>query len=429
MGLLVLHSALSRRLSNGIYAMKKLFLHIQSAYFIGIKGVGMTAFAQVLKAKGVSVSGSDTTEQFFTDHILQNLHILYTEGFDEKNIPDGVDVVVASPAYLGSDNPEIRAVEQRGIPLLSWHAGVAEFFNQAYGIAVCGTNGKSTTTAMLGFILEYAGYDPTVVVGSRVNAWQSNARVGSSKYFLIEADEYKDAFLHYYPAVVLITNIEYDHPDYFPTKESYKKSFDTFMGRAQKENVFHTPKTGKRFSLKMPGEYNQENARLAYAAASSLGVKDTVIEEALARFTGLARRFEYYGEYKGAMLYDDYAHHPTELTAFIQGVREKYSKEQLIVLFQPHTFSRTDALFDDFVESLSRADQVAILQTYGSAREVGDDVIGERLAHALQSKYFSSLSEATEYFRATLGASTVFATVGAGDGWQVVKALSQAKEQ
>ena len=188
--------------------------HIQKAYFVGIKGVGMTAFAQILQKQGVQVFGSDTPEVFFTDAILRSLGIPFFEEFNAQNLIQSfpVDVVIASPAYLASNNVEIQEAEKRAIPVMSWHQGLAQMFNKNYGIAVCGTHGKSTTTAMLGSVLEKAGFDPTVVVGSKVNAWGGNARVGKSKYYVIEADEYKDSFLQYNPQIVAITNIEYDHP-------------------------------------------------------------------------------------------------------------------------------------------------------------------------------------------------------------------------
>ena len=383
----------------------------------------MAAYAQILQGRSVAVSGSDTQEHFFTDSVLKELNIPFIEGFSAANVPDTVDVVITSPAYINTDNPEIQEVKKRGLPLLTWHDGLAELFNANFGIAVCGTHGKSTTTAMLGIILEKAGLDPTVMVGSRVNAWGSNARVGKSKYYLIEADEYRDAFLHYNPKLIVVTNIEYDHPDYFPTPDSYAMSFKKFMDRVSDENLVHTPETLQHFNLVVPGEHNQRNANIAYEAALKLGIDPAVARQALESFNGLARRFEHYGSHNGAPLYDDYAHHPTEISALLQGAREHFPAKKIVVLFQPHTFSRTEKLMSDFVSALSRPDSVAILRTYGSARESGEDTMGKLLADKLKAPYFATHKEAVEHFSRTLTANDVLFAVGAGDGWQVLRDL------
>ena len=399
--------------------------NVKKAYFIGVKGVGMTSFAQILQHKGVEVVGSDTSEVFFTDAILKTLGIPFFENFDADNLTCSlpVDVVVASPAYLKSYNVEVQEAQKRGIPVVSWHQGLAQMFNAHYGVAVCGTHGKSTTTAMLGAILEEAGLDPTVVVGSRVNEWGSNARVGNSAYYVIEADEYNDSFLQYNPKVIAITNIEYDHPDYFKTKEQYFKSFETFQAQSSVEKVVQTPTTLESIPLSVFGEYNQQNANLALRVACELGVEKEVAVGALQKFSGIARRCESYGEYNGALLYDDYAHHPTEISALCEGLRSKFPDYSLVFLFQPHTFSRTKALFDEFVGALGKPDKVAILYSYASARENEEDVVGQRLAQELDAPYFASHKQAFDHFKNTLEKDEVFCCVGAGDGWRVVEML------
>lgn len=400
--------------------------NIKKAYFVGIKGVGMTSFAQILQHKGVEVVGSDTNEVFFTDAILNSLNISFFENFDARNLARclPVDVVIASPAYLNSDNAEIQEAKKRNIPVLSWHQGLAQMFNAHYGVAVCGTHGKSTTTAMLGTILDKAGFNPTVVVGSRVNEWGSNARVGDSEYYVIEADEYKDSFLQYDPKIVAITNIEYDHPDYFQTKDQYLESFQTFQNKPSVEKVVKTPTdVADPIPLSVFGEYNQQNARLALQVAQEIGVEKQVAVNALQEFQGIARRCELYGEYNGALLYDDYAHHPTEITALYNGLRSKFFDRAIIFLFQPHTFSRTKALFDEFVGALRELDKVAILYSYASARENEEDVAGQNLAQALNAPYFSSHEQAIKHFQNTLQKNDLLCCVGAGDGWRVAEAL------
>ena len=399
--------------------------NIKTVYFIGIKGVGMTAFAQILQGQGMRVSGSDTDENFFTDKVLSKLNISFVEGFKAKNIPQNVDLIISSVAYINSGNVENQEAKKRGLTITTYPEALAELFNNAWGIAVTGSHGKSTTSAMLGFILEHAGLDPTVVVGSRVNQWKSNARVGRSKYFIIEADEYRDAFLRYWPKMILLTNIDYDHPDYFPTEESYTMSFKNFTSRVPRDMLMRGNNPDQKFNLKLPGEYNQENANLAHQAALKLGVSEDISREALENFDGLARRFESYGKYNGTLLFDDYAHHPSEIRAVLKATREKHPHKKIIALFQPHTFSRTKALFKDFTRAFGDADTIYILKTYGSAREKGPDVWGKKLAGALHARYFTSHKSVLIGIKKDLDAGMVFLTLGAGDGWQILKMLKK----
>lgn len=402
-----------------------MFNNIKTVYFVGIKGVGMTALAQILQGQGMRVSGSDTGEKFFTDEVLARLKIPFKEGFRKNNIPKHADLVVSSVAYIHSGNVEIKEAKKRGITITTYPEALAELFNNAWGIAVTGSHGKSTTSAMLGFVLEYAGLDPTVVVGSCLNQWKSNARVGRSKYFIIEADEYRDAFLRYWPRMILLTNIDYDHPDYFPTEESYAMSFKNFTKRVSSSMLIRNTARQKEFNLSLPGQYNLENANLAYLAALKLGISAKVAKEALEAFDGLARRFESYGTYKGALLFDDYAHHPSEIRAVLKATRKEYPHKKIVVLFQPHTFSRTKALFKNFTQAFSDADTAYILKTYGSAREKGPDVWGKKLAEALHARYFASHKSVLHYIEKDLDRGVVFLTLGAGDGWQVLKMLKK----
>ena len=417
----------------------------RNAYLIGIKGVGMCALAQILKSRGVRVLGSDTYEKFFTDEVLKKLKIECKEGFAKKNLPKNIDVIIASNAYINTQNPEIAEADRRGVSVISYPDALAELFNNAYGIAIAGSHGKSTTTAMLGYILEYVGMDPTVIVGSRVNQWGSNARAsrqnlkslnsptnGAHHYFVAEADEYRDAFLKYRPKMIVLTNIDYDHPDYFKTEAAYKKSFQKFMRRVPKDKLIdgRQAELTQKFDLKLKGEHNQQNATVAYLAARKLGVKADTAKEALRRFSGLSRRFESYGSYHGALLYDDYAHHPTEIRAAINGAKQTHPDRKIIVMFQAHTFTRTKKLFDDFNTALKSADEVYILKTYSSARERGEDIWGKKLAKALNTRYFTTHKAAANYLHKNqnyTGSTCVVLALGAGDGWQVLTLLKNIK--
>lgn len=403
--------------------------NVKKAYLIGIKGVGMTALAQILQARGVEVFGSDTDEKFFTDEVLKKLKISVIENFSADNVPEDADVIVYSQAYTSENNPEIAEANTRGVPVITYPDALAEIFNSSFGIAVCGSHGKSTTAAMLGYILEQAGFDPSVVVGSRINKWGSNARAGSSKYFIIEADEYKESFLRYKPKIIVLTNIDYDHPDYFKDDHAYRNAFQKFIFENVEAQVIdgRSLNIEEPFTLKYIGDYNQKNANCAYNAAIKIGVKPHVAKKALEEFDGIARRFENRGEYKGAQLYDDYAHHPTEIKELLRGVCERYPEKRIVVLFQPHTYSRTERLFDDFVAAFDSADEVNILKTYASAREEGEDDSGANLAKELHAQYFETHEKAAEKIKKELDSDAIFLTIGAGDGWKVIDIIVNTK--
>jgi len=432
---------------------------IKKAYFIGLKGVGMTALAQVLQSRGMEVLGSDTDEKFFTDEVLEKLGIKVIEGFDEKNIPIDVDLVVVSAAYLGQGvkNSEVEQVKKQGLPLLTYPQILGMLFQEKYGIAVAGTHGKSTITAMLGLVLEKAGLDPTVIVGTKVLQWQSNARVGRSQYLVAEADEYRNNFLYYSPQVLVLTSLEYDHPDFFKDFQEYKETFirlirkipsDGFIvANREDEQVRKVVKQAKcrvieytaeqsGIKLKIPGQHNLLNASAALTTAHQLGVKAQTIEKALADFQGTSRRFEIKGEKKGILLIDDYAHHPTEIQATLKAAKEFYSQKKIWAIFQPHTFSRTKALLKDFGAAFGQADEVIILDIYGSAREKSGQVHAQDLVREIK-KYFRSkatkgfqkviyiptIEKAAEYLKKQAKAGQVILTMGAGDVWKLSTAL------
>ncbi len=420
---------------------------IRSAYFIGIKGVGMTALAQVLKSRQINISGSDTEEKFFTDRVLDRLGIKVFERFDRENLPQKTDLVIVSAAYLGQDirNPEVQEAKKRKSNILTYAQVLGALFEEKYGIAVAGTHGKSTTTAMLGEILEKADYDPTVIVGTEVLLWKSNARVGSSKYLIAEADEYRNNFLYYNPQAVVLNNLEFDHPDFFKNFKEYKKTF--------KELVKRVPQTGfiaanlkdkavreiikeakcpiieidpNNIKIKLPfcGEHNLSNAAAARAAALKLGVKPEVVEKALLSFSGTRRRFEIKGEKDGVVFIDDYAHHPTEIKAALKGVKEKYPQKEIWAVFQPHTFSRTKAFLEDFGRAFKNADHVVITDIYGSAREKEAaihalDLVKEIKKHKNDVEYISGLKEAADFLKRKTNKGDVVLSMGAGNIWRL----------
>jgi len=409
----------------------------------------MTALAQVLKGRGIEVSGSDTHEKFFTDEVLNKLKIKVFEGFKVKNVPKDADLIVASSAYKDS-HPEIKYVKKQGKFVYSYSDILALLFKESYGLGVAGTHGKTTTTAMLGRVLEGLGLDPTVIVGSKVLEWKSNARVGRSKYFAAEIDEYQNKFLKYRPKILILTNIEYDHPDFFRSFKDYKESFLKLISRLPKDGLFigwggdktikevieKTPckillyrqedfkKFGELF-LELPGEHNRLNALAVLTLVRELGLDVKKAKEILERFKGTARRFEIRKKLKnGILIIDDYAHHPTEVRVTLKAAKRLYPDRKIWCVFHPHTFTRTKVLLNDFARSFNMADEVIILDIYGSAREKrggvhSKDLVKSILEHQARVNYIPDIPKTANYLKKHLKKNDVVITMGAGDVWKL----------
>ena len=455
---------------------RRLNLH-KRVHMVGVKGVGMAALAEVLVKNGFIVSGSDAKEDFITAGALKLLNIPIAE-FSVENIK-GAEVVIRSNAY-NSDNEEVRAAQDLDIPVFSYPEVVAELFNAHYGIAVAGSHGKTTTTAMLAHILKSAGKNVTAIVGSTVLDWGSGAVSGDldkpDALFVLEADEYKEAFLNYCPRGAIITNIDYDHPDYFKTAGGYENAFVKFianipadgflainpndarlreLARGAKAKIIEV--RAEDFSLPvlrlagLPhtksdanpahyrtdanqkittdfvwGEHNRSNAALAFRTALELGVSEAEAKTALANFKGTARRMELVGESNGAVIYDDYAHHPSEIKATLKAVREKYPTKKIVAVFQPHTYSRTKALFGDFAQSFSDADEVILTDVFSSAREQKDESVNiSDMAAALEGNgkkiiLVKNKTDIPARLKEYLNQSNVIITMGAGDIYKFV---------
>ena len=468
---------------------------LKKIYMIGIKGVGMTMLAQFFADNGIEVIGSDTKEIFMTDEVLKNAGIKVIEEFDENNIPKDADLIVYSSSYNSKTNPEVAKAVTGKIRAIPYAIALGEVFNQKYGIAVIGSHGKTTTTAWLGFVLEQAGKKPNVMVGSVVPQFNGSSLVNTSHYLIVEADEYQNKLQYFNPKGVLLNNIEYDHPDYFPTVEDYQNVFIDFIKKIPSkgflvanfddETINKVAKVNCRghvisyainntadfmaydisqqdgqqffkvrmavdadaadfsdekakedfnksqselgsFSIKLSGIHNIYNALAVIAASIELEVDLVDIRKNLAEFTGTARRMQKMGEYKGAIIIDDYAHHPTEIKATLNGVRQLYPKNNLKVVFHPHTFTRTLALLDDFASSFALADEVIVLDIYGSAREQQGGVHAKDLLEKIKINYptkkimhIPTLKEVETYLRDDLKKNEVVVLMGAGDVFRV----------
>ncbi|MAF20812.1 MAG: UDP-N-acetylmuramate--L-alanine ligase [Parcubacteria group bacterium] len=420
---------------------------IKKAYLIGIKGTGMTALAQVLQSYSIEVLGSDTDEVFFTDQVLKRLKVKVIEGFNKKNVPADTDLVIASVAYLGQGvkNDEVEQAQKKKIPILTYAQVLGLLFKDKFGLAIAGTHGKSTTTAMLGLILEKAGLDPTVIVGTEVLAWQRNARIGQSQYLVAEADEYGNNFLNYWPQALILTNLEYDHPDFFKDFKAYQTAFKKLIKRIpaagfiitnlQDKNIKQIIKQARcpvidysvqtGIKLSIPGQHNLLNGAAALKAACKLGIKQGLAKQSLAEFKGIKRRFEITGVKQGFVFVDDFAHHPTEVQVALKAARQTYPQKKIWAVFHPHTFTRTRVLLKDFGQSFKQADQIIILDIYGSAREKAGKIHARDLVREIEkhqpdkAKYIPNLKQTAQYLKKQVQSGELILTLGAGDAWKL----------
>ncbi len=438
-------------------------------HFIGIGGISMSGLAEILLYKGFKVSGSDSKAQELTDSLKAKGAVINI-GQRASNITDDIGLVVYSAA-IKRDNPEFAEAERRGLPILSRAELLGQIMkNYRLPAAVAGTHGKTTTTSMLASILMKGGFDPTVCVGGMLKDIGGNLRIGSSECFVTEACEYTNSFLSMFPGVGIILNIEEDHLDFFKDLSDIRNSFHSFALLVPKEgavvidadiadheeitkgteasvitfsgggnNARYTPSDieyddkgcasytllddGKelcRISLKVPGSHNISNSLAAVAAARFLGADLDAIAKGLNSFTGTDRRFEYKGKVGGVTIIDDYAHHPTEIKATLSAAKN-YPHKRIFCVFQPHTYSRTKAFFDDFVKALSKADHVVLADIYAAREKNSLGMSSSLLADAINSlcpgkaDYFNSFDKIETFLLENCEPEDLIITMGAGD--------------
>lgn len=365
---------------------------IKKVHFIGIGGIGMSALARFLRNEKKEVQGSDRAPSDITTTLAKEGAAVF-EGHSVEYITDDIDLVV----YTEAVNPttegyaELQAARGKGIPAINYFEALGLAVNRYYLIAVSGTHGKTTTTAMLTDVFEAAEKDPTAIIGSLRSKTRSNFRAGKSKYAIVEACEYKRDFLHLKPDVLVITNVEYEHTDYYKDLADVQDAFRTFVAQVNEGGVVVTDiknpnilpiiKDAKvkvldyneffdvKLPLKQPGIYNRLNAAAALTVAASEKLNLEEATTALTEFAGTWRRFEFKGEWQGAPVYDDYAHHPTEIKATLGGLRELYPNKNIVAISELHTYSRTASLFDDFARVTALADQFYFLPIYAAREE------------------------------------------------------------
>lgn len=422
--------------------------NIKSAHFVGIGGIGVSAIARLMLERGVSVTGSDRENSVIIEKLVDAGARIFM-AHDASQIPDVCNLVVYSPA-IKNDNTELVSARERGVQTLSYPEALGKISLGMRTIAVSGTHGKTTTTAMISEILSGAHLSPTVIVGSLLKKTGSNFVLGASNLFVVEACEYQRSFMNLAPEILVITNIDNDHLDYYGTIEGVQKAFAEFAEKVPASGAivcdpndsFVAPILAKISArivdytkeniivpLQVAGEHNIKNAKAAIAVAKILGVDGIEATRLLALFSGTWRRMEHKGETKdGALVYDDYAHHPTEIKATLQGFRAKYFKWRIVVVYQPHLYSRTKTLLKDFAQSFGDADEVIVAPIY-AARETPDpEINSEILADAIRAHNpnvhaGANFSDIENYLRDTITPNDIIITMGAGDIFKVAESL------
>jgi UDP-N-acetylmuramate--alanine ligase len=400
---------------------------IKKVFFIGIGGIGISALAKMALSRDMEVLGLNDEESPKTLEPLREAGVIIYYQNELKELPDA-DLYVYSDAWLYRGPEIIADAKTRGKPVLSYFEALGIFAKEYKVIAIAGTHGKTTTTAMVAEILIEAGLDPTVVVGSFVQKFNSNFRKGAGKYLVVEADEYNRHFLNFHPFIGAVTNIEADHLDYYKDLADVQNAFDAFLAQSQNKITNYEKYLDKVPKLLVPGVHNRLDAAAALAVADVLGIKEEIAQKSLVEFTGTWRRLEKKGETReGTIIYDDYAHHPTEIRASLEGLRELYpmGAKKITVLFQPHLYSRTKALFDDFAKAFHDADQTLLLPIYFAREDPDPSISSEKLAVAIveagdQAQAFSDFESAETFVKGlNLGPNDVLVTMGAGEAYKV----------
>lgn len=446
-------------------------------HFIGIGGIGISALAKYYLYKGHIISGSDLSYPVvFSKNELKN--IKFYLGHKARNLEKDVDLVIYTSA-IKKNNPELVKAKKLGIPTLSYPQALGQLTKNYFTIAIAGMHGKSTTTAMVSNIFIKAKLDPTVIIGSKVkgfgeNKEPSNFRLGKSKILIIEADEYKAGFLNHYPDIILITNIEEEHLDYYKNLNNILKTFRKFIQRLNfeknlgnlnkfrkylvvnkedknilkivpqsnflkriKVRFYSVKNKPKNLKLQVPGLHNISNALGALTIAKIFKIPDKVSFKALYEFKGIWRRLEYKGKINGAKIFDDYGHHPTEIKVTLQASKELIKNGRLFIVFQPHQYYRTLILFDKFLNAFDDADFVILTDIYSVPgrekesikRKVNSEILKEELSKKKNNIYYlKEFEKIEEFLRKNLNKNDICIIMGAGDIWKLTEKLIKSEK-
>lgn len=451
---------------------------VRQIHFVGVGGIGMSGLAEIVHELGFDVSGSDLRSNSTTQR-LSALGVKIFLGHRAANVADS-DVVVYSSA-IRPDNPELVEAINLGIPVIARAELLAELMRVKYGVAVAGSHGKTTTTSLVATVLRAAGFDPTVAVGGKMAALGSNAKLGAGDLMVAEADESDGSFLHLSPTIAVVTSIDPEHLDYWGSHERIKEAFVQFcsrvpfyglavlcldhpdvqsilpavrrrhttygfspqaeyrakdvqaFGREMRFNVYKHGLPLGEFSVRTPGRHNVLNSLAAIAVADELEVPIDVIQQSLGDFDGVARRFTVIGESRGIMLVDDYGHHPAEIRATLEAARSGFDR-RLVIAFQPHRYTRTRDLFEQFVTSFNLADIVVVTDIYAAGEVPIQGVSGESLARALRQHghkrvhYVQNKEDLPGFLHKIVQSGDVVIALGAGDINKSVRELLERLE-
>lgn len=447
-------------------------------HLIGIGGIGMSGIASLLLNLGYEVSGSDVKDSA-TISELRSQGAEIKVGHQAENV-EVADLVVFSSA-IPEDNPELLRAKEKGLPVLQRAEMVARLMTRQKGIAISGTHGKTTTTAMVATVLEKNGLDPTVLVGGELDLIAGNAKLGTGDYFVTEADESDGSLLFMDPEIGVVTNIEVDHLDYYNSKEEIKQTFIQFLNKlpstgkgivclddaeissmltevdselmtygltkrtdlrakeivldklGSKSTIYWQGKRLGELNLNVPGKHNLANALVAIGIGLHIGLEFEEISTGLKEFGGVKRRFERKGQYRKAMIVDDYAHHPTELEATLNAA-QNMGFERIIAVFQPHRYTRTKFLMEEFSRAFDDADEIIITDIYSAGEDPISGVSAEKLIELIKqstfvkAKFIPELEEVYEYLKGTVKSGDLVLTLGAGDIWKVGEKLVETQQ-
>jgi len=458
----------------------RMYLKGYHIFFVGIGGIGMSGIAELLLNLGYTVSGSDLKASRITRRLAKMGGTVFSK-HDPDNIV-GVDVVVVSSA-IGPDNPEVEAARIKGVPVIPRAEMLAEIMRLKYSIVVAGAHGKTSTTSMVAAVLEKGGLDPTVVVGGRLISAGTNALLGRGDYIVAEADESDGSFLKFTPSIAVVTNIDREHLDFYDGLETIKRVFQEFVNRIpfygvavvcldnehlqeilptiQKRcitygtskqadfqarqlkmgkgkarfTVYHSGNKLGNISLNTLGAHNVRNAMAAVVVGVELDIPFERIKRSLETMAGVHRRLEIKGEVNGAVVVDDYGHHPTEIKATLQALRENWEDRRIRVLFQPHRYTRTKALFDEFARAFYQSDDLIVLPVYSAGEEEIKGADGLSLTEGIRAhghknvRYVEDKETAGSYLKETIQEGDIILTLGAGDVWKMGESLLAGQEE
>jgi UDP-N-acetylmuramate--alanine ligase len=447
-----------------------MYPRFQHIHFIGIGGIGMSGIAEVLLNLGYQVSGSDLKETEITRR-LKALGGGIAYGHKAEHIL-GAEVIVTSSA-VRPDNPEVLAARAALLPVIPRAEMLAELMRLKYGVAIAGSHGKTTTTSMVANVLAYGGLDPTVIIGGRLDKWGSNARLGQGTFLVAEADESDGSFLHLSPSIAVVTNIDLEHLDFYKDMEHIQNTFLDFLSRlpfyglailclddphlpslipklkkryrtygltaqadiqardviqsglSTRYRLFSAGKDWGEIRFKIPGIHNVYNSLAAIAVGFELEVPFDRIQEAFDCLEGVQRRFQIRGEFQGITVLDDYGHHPTEIRATLNAARGCWPDRRIVVVFQPHRFSRTKALFEEFTTAFYQADSLLLLPIYAASEDPIEGIDSGHLMEGIKEKghrevrLISNRTDVIPSLKEILRPGDVLVTLGAGDVWKI----------